>query len=48
MLAVILGGVFTGHWIDTHTGWRFPVLTTLFTILAVVLAIYLAIKDLLK
>jgi hypothetical protein len=48
MLAVILGGAFTGHWIDKKVDWGFPVFTALLTVSGVIFAIYVAIKDLIK
>lgn len=48
MLAVMLAGAFAGVRIDKWTGFKFPVFTMILLSLSVVLAIYLAIKDLLK
>ena len=48
MLAIILAGVFGGRELDKWVEWEFPVFTLLLTILAVFLAIYTVIKDLLK
>ncbi|MCK9452110.1 MAG: AtpZ/AtpI family protein [Bacteroidales bacterium] len=48
MMFIILAGVFGGVELDKWLGWKFPVFTVAFSILAVILAIYYAIKDLLK
>jgi len=48
MLVIILAGVFGGRELDKWLEWDFPVFTLLFTILAVLLAIYTVIKDLLR
>ncbi|MBZ0243286.1 MAG: AtpZ/AtpI family protein [Bacteroidales bacterium] len=48
MLFIILAGVFGGMELDKWLGWKFPVFTVVFSILAVFLAIYYAIKDFLK
>ena len=48
MLVVILLGVFGGIKLDEWIGWNFPVLTVILSILAVIFAIYLVTKDLLK
>ncbi|HMM11942.1 MAG TPA: AtpZ/AtpI family protein [Bacteroidales bacterium] len=47
MLFIILVGVVSGYWIDTQTGWKFPVFTVLLSLSSVGLAIYYATKDLL-
>jgi len=48
-MAAIIGGLtWLGHWIDSFTGWRFPVFLVVFAMLSVALAIYYAIKDLIK
>lgn len=48
MLVIILAGVFGGRELDNWINWDFPVFTLLLTILAVFLAIYTVIKDLLR
>lgn len=48
MLVIILAGVFGGRELDKWVEWNFPVFTLVLTILAVMLAIYTVIKDLLK
>jgi len=48
MMFIILAGVFGGVELDKWLGWKFPVFTVAFSILAVILAIYYAIKDFLK
>ena len=48
MLVIILAGVFGGRELDKWVAWDFPVFTLVLTILAVILAIYTVIKDLLK
>lgn len=48
MLVVILLGAFGGIKLDEWIGWDFPVLTVFLSILAVIFAIYLVTKDLLK
>ncbi|MDY0075916.1 MAG: AtpZ/AtpI family protein [Bacteroidales bacterium] len=48
MMFIILAGVFGGIELDKWLEWKFPVFTVAFSILAVILAIYYAIKDLLK
>jgi hypothetical protein len=48
MMAVILAGVYAGVRIDKWSGFKFPVFTLVLSMFSVVLAIYLAIKDLLK
>jgi ATP synthase protein I len=48
-MVIIIGGLtWLGHWIDSFTGWHFPVFLVVFAMLSVVLAIYYAIKDLIK
>ena len=48
MMFIILAGVFGGVELDKWLEWKYPVFTVAFSILAVILAIYYAIKDLLK
>jgi hypothetical protein len=48
-MATIIGGLtWLGHWIDKWTKWNFPVFLVAFAIISVFLAIYYAIKDLIK
>ncbi|MEA3443639.1 MAG: AtpZ/AtpI family protein [Bacteroidota bacterium] len=48
MLAIILAGVFGGIKLDEFLAWGFPVFTIVFSLLAVFLSIYYAVKDFLK
>jgi F0F1-type ATP synthase assembly protein I len=48
MLAIIGLGAFGGIKLDKALNFEFPIFTLLFTIIAVVLAIYYVIKDLIK
>ncbi len=48
MLVIMLAGVFGGRELDKWVEWDFPVFTLMLTILAVFLAIYFVIKDLIK
>ena len=48
MLVIILAGVFGGRELDKWAQLGFPVFTLVFSILAVVLAIYYVIKDFLR
>jgi len=48
MLAIMLAGVFGGRELDKWLDWGFPVFTLILTILAVFLAIYTVIKDLIR
>lgn len=48
MLVIILAGVFGGRELDKWLELQFPAFTLVLTILAVILAIYFVIKDLLK
>lgn len=48
MIAIILIGVFGGMKIDKWLKTEKPVFTALFSVLAVILAIYYSIKDLLR
>ncbi len=48
MLGIMLAGVFGGRELDRWLEMQFPVFTLTLTILAVILAIYFVIKDLLK
>ena len=42
---IILAGVFGGQYLDHLIGWEFPVLTLILSVLSVIGAIYIAIKD---
>ena len=46
MIAIILVGVFGGIKLDDAVRWEFPVFTLVFTLLAVILSMYYAVKDL--
>ncbi len=46
MIAIILVGVFGGIKLDGVVKWEFPVFTLVFTLLAVVMSMYYAVKDL--
>lgn len=48
MLAIILLGVFGGYKLDQWLEFEFPIFTLLLSMLSVILAIYYAVKDLLK
>ena len=48
MIAIILAGFYGGIKLDKLVRWEFPVFTFLLTILAVILSIYYAIKDLVR
>jgi len=48
MAVVITAGVFGGKYADEYFGFSFPVLTVILSLLSVVVAIYIVIKDLLK
>lgn len=48
MLIIILIGVFGGMKLDQWIGWHFPVFTVILSILAVMFAIYIVTKDLIK
>jgi len=48
MLAIILIGVFGGIKLDEWISWEFPIFTTVFSIVSVILAIYYVIRDLIK
>lgn len=45
MIAVILVGVFGGHWIDGYFKLKFPVFTLVLTLLALGYAFYYLIKE---
>jgi hypothetical protein len=46
MIAIILVGVFGGIKLDEIVKWEFPVFTLVLTLLAVILSMYYAVKDL--
>ncbi len=48
MIVIIVGGAFGGKALDSKLEWGFPVWTVVFTILAVIIALYLGLKDLFK
>jgi F0F1-type ATP synthase assembly protein I len=48
MLVVILAGVFGGLQLDRLLNLKYPVFTVLLSLLSVILAIYQAIRDLIK
>ena len=48
MIAIILVGVFGGMKLDDLVKWEFPVFTLVLTLLAVVLSMYYAVKDLIR
>ena len=48
MLVIILLGVFGGYKLDVYMDLHFPVFTLIFSLSAVALAIYYAIKDFIK
>ena len=48
MIAIVGGLTWLGHWIDTFTGWHFPVFLVIFAFVSVFLAMYYAIKDFIK
>jgi F0F1-type ATP synthase assembly protein I len=48
MIAIILIGVFGGIKLDELVKWEFPVFTLILTILAVVLSMFYAVRDLIR
>lgn len=48
MLIIILVGVFGGVKLDQWIGWKFPLLTILFSLLSVGIAMFVVTKDLIK
>lgn len=48
MLVIILAGVFGGYKLDEYLNLKFPVFTVVLSLLSVVIAIYIVVKDLLK
>lgn len=47
MMAIIVIGTFGGLKLDQYLAWGFPVFTVVFSLAAVIMAIYISIKDLL-
>lgn len=45
MIAVILLGVFGGHYIDEWLQWKFPLFTVVSTLAALAAALYYLIKE---
>jgi F0F1-type ATP synthase assembly protein I len=48
MVVIIAAGVFGGWRLDRWTSTKFPVFTIVLSLVSVVLAIYIAVKDLIK
>ena len=48
MMVIIVVGTFGGFRLDNYLGWNFPVFTIVLSLLSVGIAIWYAIKDLLK
>ena len=48
MAIIIVGGTFGGKWLDSFIHIKFPVFTLIFSIISVFLAVYYAIKDIIK
>jgi len=48
MIVIIVGGAFGGKAIDNWLDWEFPVFTLVFTILSVVIALFIGLRDLFK
>ncbi len=48
MVAIILIGTYGGIKLDEYIAWNIPVFTVLFSLLSVIIAIYISIKDVLK
>ncbi len=48
MIVIIVGGAFGGKALDNWVKWDFPVFTFVLTILAVVIALYIGMRDLFK
>lgn len=48
MIAIIVVGTFGGWKLDGYLNWGFPVFTVVLSLLSVVIAIYISVKDLLK
>ena len=48
MMAIIAVGTYCGFRLDKYLGWKFPVCTVVLSLLSVGIAIWNAVKDLLK
>lgn len=48
MIVIIVGGAFGGKAIDNWLDWEFPVFTLVLTILSVVIALFIGLRDLFK
>ncbi len=48
MMIIIIAGTFGGFKLDEYLNWDFPVFTLILSLGSVVVAIYLAVKDLIK
>ena len=48
MIAIILVGVIGGIKLDEVVKWEFPVFTLVLTLLAVVMSMYYAVKDIIR
>lgn len=48
MMVIIVAGAFGGFKLDEYLDWGFPVFTVVLSLGAVIAAIYLAVKDLIK
>jgi hypothetical protein len=48
MMIIIVAGTFGGFKLDAYLNWDFPVFTLILSLGSVVVAIYLAVKDLIK
>jgi len=48
MIVIIVGGAFGGKALDNWLDWEFPVFTLVFTILSVVIALFIGLRDLFK
>ena len=48
MMVIIAGGTYGGFRLDKYLGWKFPVFTLLLSLLSVGIAIWQAVRDLLK
>jgi hypothetical protein len=48
MMAIIAIGTYGGFRLDKYLGWKFPLFTVVLSLLSVGVAIWYAVKDLLK
>ncbi len=48
MMLIIVLGTFGGFKLDEYLNWGFPMFVILFSILSVIMAIYIGIKDVIK